>query len=84
MNTNIKKLRCEFHLSQEYMAKYLGINTSSYAEIELGNRKPSLDEIAKLNKIFGITLDNLKLYPQDQKEIQKLLEVRQHETFRSI
>ena len=71
--TNIKKLRCEFHLSQKYVAKYLGIDTSAYAEIELGNREPSSDEIAKLNKIFGVTLDNLKLYSQDKREIQKLL-----------
>ena len=55
---NIEKLRCEFHLSQKYMAKYLGIDISSYAEMELGNREPSSDEIAKLNKIFGVTLDN--------------------------
>ena len=55
---NIEKFRCEFHLSQKYMAKYLGIDISSYVEMELGNREPSSDEIAKLNKIFGVTLDN--------------------------
>ena len=69
----IKELRTQFHLSQEYVAKYLGIDTFAYAEIELGSREPSSDEIAKLNKIFGITLYNLKLYPQDKREIQKLL-----------
>lgn len=72
----IRELRAQFHLSQEYVAKYLGIGASAYAEIELGSREPSLDEIAKLNKIFGITLDNLKLYPQDKREIQKLLKVK--------
>ena len=53
---NIEKLRCEFHLSQKYMAKYLGIDISSYVEMELENREPSSDEIAKLNKIFGVTI----------------------------
>lgn len=72
----IRELRTQFHLSQRYMAKYLGIDTSAYAEIELGSREPSSDEITKLNKIFGVTLDNLKPYPQDKREIQKLLEYK--------
>ena len=55
----IKELRTQLHLSQDYVAKYLGINRSTYTQMENGNRKVLADEVAKLSELFGVTTDSL-------------------------
>lgn len=55
----IKALRTELHLSQDYVARYLGVNRSTYTQIENGNRKILAEELAELSKLFGVTADNL-------------------------
>ena len=55
----IKKYRSELHLTQDYVAKYLGISRAAFTQIELGNRKISADELAKLSIIFGVSADSL-------------------------
>ena len=59
INERIKKLRVQLHLSQDYVAKYLGINRSTYTQMENGNRKVLADEIAKLSNLFGVSTDYL-------------------------
>lgn len=61
MNTNekIKDLRKQLHLSQEYVARYLGVNRSTYTQMENGNRKINVDEISKLCELFGVSADTL-------------------------
>jgi len=55
----IKELRTQLHLSQDYVAKYLGINRSTYTQMENGNRKVLADEVTKLSELFGVTTDSL-------------------------
>ncbi|MBP5254066.1 MAG: helix-turn-helix transcriptional regulator [Lachnospiraceae bacterium] len=55
----IKELRTQLHLSQDYVAKFLGINRSTYTQMENGNRKVLADEVAKLSELFGVTTDSL-------------------------
>ncbi len=55
----IKELRTQLHLSQDYVAKYLGINRSTYTQMENGKRKVLADEVAKLSKLFGVSADSL-------------------------
>lgn len=57
--TRIKTYRIEMHLSQEYVAKYLGINRATMTQIELGNRKVSAEELAQLSMLFGVSSDML-------------------------
>ena len=47
------------HLSQDYVAKYLEINRATLSQIELGNRKVTVEEIAKLSVLFGVSSDTL-------------------------
>ena len=39
----IKKARTELHLSQDYVAKFLGVNRTAVDEIESGKRKVSAE-----------------------------------------
>lgn len=55
----IKEFRNQLHLSQVYVANYLGINRATYTQMENGNRKITADEVSKLSVLFGVTVDAL-------------------------
>lgn len=59
VHERIKELRTQLHLSQEYVAKFLGLSRSTYTQMENGNRKVLADEVAKLSELFGVTTDSL-------------------------
>ncbi len=54
----ISKLRKMKGLSQEDLAKNMGISRPSLAQIEIGNRGVSIIEIQKLSMILGFSLDD--------------------------
>ena len=55
----IKEAKTELHLSQDYVAKFLGVNRTAIVEIESGKRKVSADELGKLSELFQIPADEL-------------------------
>lgn len=55
----IKEARTELHLSQDYVAKFLGVNRTALVEIESGKRKVSADELGKFSELFQIPADEL-------------------------
>lgn len=59
INEKMKELRSQLHLSQDYVAKYLGVNRSTVTQMENGNRKILADEISKLCSLFGVSADTL-------------------------
>ena len=48
INEKIKEMRNQLHLSQDYVASFLGINRSTYTQMENGKRKILADELAKI------------------------------------
>lgn len=59
LSERIKKLRNDLHLSQEYVANYLGVRRSAIAEIEAGKRKVAAEELGKLSELFLVPADEL-------------------------
>ena len=59
INEKIKEMRLQLHLSQEYVAKYLGVSRSTFTQMENGNRKILADEVSKLCVLFGVSADTL-------------------------
>ena len=55
----IKNYRNQLHLSQEYVANFLGINRATYTQMENGNRKITAEDVSKLSDLFGVTADAL-------------------------
>lgn len=55
----IKKARNDLHLSQDFVAKFLGVNRTAIVEIESGKRKVSADELGKFSDLFQISSDEL-------------------------
>lgn len=59
INERIKEYRNQLHLSQMYVASYLGINRATYTQMENGNRKITAEDISKLSTLFGVSADIL-------------------------
>ena len=58
-NEKIRELREKLHLSQDYVAKYLGMSRTSYTQLENENRTIKADDISKLSMLFGVSADSL-------------------------
>ncbi|MEA5020498.1 MAG: helix-turn-helix transcriptional regulator [Gordonibacter sp.] len=59
LNERVRQARTELHLSQDYVARFLGIGRSAVAEIESNKRKISAEELGKLSDLFLIPADEL-------------------------
>ena len=60
LSANIKKLRKQYHLSQEELAKKAGITYSTLIKIESGlNKNPTLETLKKIASAFKIKIDEL-------------------------
>ena len=57
MRTKIGELRTQFHLSQDYVAHYLGIDRSAFALLEDGHHSVTSDNAEKLGVLFGVSTD---------------------------
>ncbi len=87
----IKSLRKEQHLSQDYVAKYLDMNRSSYTQLENGKRKATAEDIARLCDLFKVSADailNKQSYEQPAimfaRSFEKLSEADQNEIMNLI
>lgn len=54
-NTYLKLLRKSRCLTQDELAKKLGISQSYYSQVENGQRRPSISLWQKLHKLFNIS-----------------------------
>lgn len=59
INERIKNYRNQLHLSQDYVANFIGINRATYTQMENGNRKITAEDVSKLSELFGVTADAL-------------------------
>lgn len=51
--------REKLHLSQDYVAKQIRINRSSFVQIEAGKREVSAKELIEISRILGLTADEI-------------------------
>ena len=59
LNDKIKTLRKEKNISQEDLAKALGLSRSTIAGYETNKRKPDINTIHKIADFFNISVDYL-------------------------
>lgn len=55
----LKELRKENALTQEHLAKKIGITRGAYANIENGRREPDLNTLTILSNLYGVSFDYL-------------------------
>ncbi len=59
LGESVKKLRDENHMTQENLAKEVGITTSMIGHIETGMKIPSLAVALKLAEVLNSTVDEM-------------------------
>lgn len=59
INERVKEYRNKLHLSQEYVANFLGVNRATFTQMENGKRKITAEDISKLSELFGVTADTI-------------------------
>jgi len=79
MATFLKKLRQEQDISQEFLAKKIGVSRPTYAQIENGARDMSVKEAQKLARFFGLSLEDFlagKKTPKSKVELEKSKKIK--------
>lgn len=74
----LKKFRCGKGISQEFLAKKIGVSRPTYAQIESGMRDMSVKEAQKLVRVFGLSLEDFlsgKDSPLPKVELKKTKKV---------
>ena len=59
LSKNIAELRAQQNLSQEELAKRVGVSQPSIAQFEAGTKVPRLHVTIKLAKALNVTIDDL-------------------------
>lgn len=57
MYKRLKELRTENNYSQSQIADLLHIKQNTYSQYETGKRQPSVELLAKIAKIFSVSVD---------------------------
>lgn len=58
MTKNIERFRKEKRLTQDEVAKYLGITRQTFSKLEKGNLEPTLWQAVKLSEFLWVKIDN--------------------------
>ena len=56
---NLKRIRLEKGLTQQYLADALGVTRSAVAAYESGRIEPSIEKLLILSSSLGVSLDEL-------------------------
>ena len=59
MYERLKEIRKQLNLSQEFVAKQLGLARTTLVAIEYGNRKITADELVKFSDLYGVSIDEI-------------------------
>jgi len=74
MATFLKKIRQEQGISQEFLAKKIGVTRQTFSQIENGARDMFVKEAQKLSKFFGLTVDEFLAGKENKTKIEVKLE----------
>ena len=55
---HLRHLRTKRHISQEKLAKEIGVSRPTYLQIEKGERELTVTEAQKLAEVFGMSLED--------------------------
>ncbi len=68
MRTRIKELRARYDLTQDDLAKKVGVRRETILYLEKGKYNPSLKLAHDIARVLRTTLDDLFIFEEDQKE----------------
>ena len=65
MNTRIKELRARYNLTQEELAKKVGVRRETIVFLEKGKYNPSLKLAHNVAKVLKTTIEELFIFDDD-------------------
>ena len=68
LRTRIKELRARYDLTQDDLAKKVGVRRETILFIEKGNYNPSLKLAHDIAKTLQTTIDNLFIFEEDEEQ----------------
>jgi transcriptional regulator with XRE-family HTH domain len=71
LGKRIRKIRKEWRMSQEELAKKLNLHRPAISQIESGQRSVSSDELVKIAGLFDISLDDLMSSEKPRKTFER-------------
>lgn len=86
MGERLRELRMRRNISQEEVARHIGITRSAYSHYEINNRQPVYETLIKLAAFFDVTLDYIiggtatkhKSESSDTQDTREILHLLQH------
>jgi putative transcriptional regulator len=66
MRTRIKEFRARYDLTQEELAKRVGVRRETIVFLEKGKYNPSLKLAHNIAKVLGTTIEELFLFEDDE------------------
>lgn len=84
MGERLKQLRLQRNISQEEVARTIGITRSAYSHYEINNRQPMYETLIKLSTFFGVSIDYIVNGDssastfKDTQEIMSMLNMMDH------
>ena len=72
MKNRVRVYRVIHDLTQEELAKKIGVTRQTVLAIEKGKYSPSLDLAFKIAKIFGVKIEEIFIYedPQEKNDVE--------------
>jgi transcriptional regulator with XRE-family HTH domain len=86
MGERLRELRLNRNISQEEVARHIGITRSAYSHYEINNRQPVYETLIKLAVYFDVSLDFIiggtasrhKTETSDTQDTREIMHLLQH------
>ncbi len=65
MKTRIKEFRAKFNMTQEELAKKVGVRRETIVFLEKGKYNPSLKLAYKIAKVFNVRIEDIFIFDEE-------------------
>ncbi|RLG82832.1 MAG: transcriptional regulator [Thermoprotei archaeon] len=66
MTNRLRELRAKYRMSQEELARQVGVTRQTIIAIENGKYLPSLKLAFKIAKVFGMKIEDIFIYNEEE------------------
>ena len=66
MRTRIKEFRAKFNMTQEELAKRVGVRRETIVFLEKGKYKPSLKLAYKIARVFNAKIEDIFIFDEEE------------------
>ena len=66
LNTRLKEFRAKHNMSQETLARLVGVRRETIGHLERGNYNPSLKLAWDISKVFNVSIEEIFQYTEEE------------------